>query len=240
MPWSWADTEYSILRVQHSLSTAYIQDFLSSLHSHDYELTPECSLSFRCTSLHDGPPSASSPWGYKGKVTLSHSHSCKLTNWWIVSALGAPCIDSHQVLIQSRSITASKIISKPTRSQPPSVSPNSRDYGLQVSMIMASKCISPNSLNHDLEMHLQTRSIMASKIISKPTRSQPPSVSPNSPDYGLQVSMIMASKCISPNSLNHDLEMHLQTRSIAASKFTRAWLPSASPIMFDHDHEVHH
>jgi len=54
-------TEYSIHRVQHTPSTASTQDCLSSLHSHDYELTPECSFSFRRASLHDRPPSASTP-----------------------------------------------------------------------------------------------------------------------------------------------------------------------------------
>src|SRR5882757_4912419 len=36
---STAYTEYSIYRVQHTPSTAYTQDCLSSLHSHDHELT---------------------------------------------------------------------------------------------------------------------------------------------------------------------------------------------------------
>jgi len=58
---STAYTEYSIHRVQHTPSTASTQDCLSSLHSHDYELTPECSFSFRHASLHNRPPSASSP-----------------------------------------------------------------------------------------------------------------------------------------------------------------------------------
>jgi len=57
---STAYTEYSIHRVQHTLSTA-LKDCLSSLRSHDYELTPECSFSFRRASIHDRPPSASSP-----------------------------------------------------------------------------------------------------------------------------------------------------------------------------------
>jgi len=153
MAWSWVDTEYSIHRVQHTLSTA-LKDCLSSLHSHDYELTPEWSFSFRRASIHDRPPSASSPWELKGKVTLSHSLGCELTNWWnTVSAPGAPSIDCPQVLVQSCSITASKCISKLARLRPPS----SHDHGLQV--------------------HLQTRSIMASKCISQLARSRPPSTS---------------------------------------------------------------
>jgi len=58
-------------QVQHTPSTASTQDCLSSLHSHDYELTPECSFSFRCTSIHDWPPSASSRCELKGN---SHCH----------------------------------------------------------------------------------------------------------------------------------------------------------------------
>jgi len=74
---STAYTEYSIHCVQHTPSTASTQDCLSSLHSHDYELTTECSYSFWRTSLHDRPPSASSPWELNGKVTLWHSHGCE-------------------------------------------------------------------------------------------------------------------------------------------------------------------
>ena len=64
-----AYTGYSIHRVQHTPGTASTQDCLSYLHSHDYELTPECSFSFRCASLHNPLPSASFPWDLKGKVT---------------------------------------------------------------------------------------------------------------------------------------------------------------------------
>jgi len=64
-------TEYSIHWVQHTLSTASSQDWLSSLHSHDYELTSQCSNSFWHASLHDRPPSASSPWQLK---VNSHCH----------------------------------------------------------------------------------------------------------------------------------------------------------------------
>jgi len=55
-------TDYSIHRVQYTPSTASTHDCSSSLHSHNQELTPECSFSFRRTSLHDRPPSASLPW----------------------------------------------------------------------------------------------------------------------------------------------------------------------------------
>ena len=58
---STASTEYSIHREQHTPNTSYTEDCLFSLHSHDYELTPECSFSFRRASLHDRPPSTSAP-----------------------------------------------------------------------------------------------------------------------------------------------------------------------------------
>ena len=72
-------------RVQHTLTTASTHDCLSSLHCHQYELTHECSFSFRRTSLHNRLSSARSPGELKGKVTLSHSRGSKLTNWWIES-----------------------------------------------------------------------------------------------------------------------------------------------------------
>jgi hypothetical protein len=96
---------------------------------------------------------------------------------------------------------------------PPSTHPISINHGLQVHLqtrlITASKCISEL---HDrgLQMHLQTRSIVASKCIS-------------------EFNLTSASKCISKlarlrppsvsqSSLNHGLPVHLQTPSRTASK----------------------
>jgi len=88
------------------------------------------------------------------------SHNYKLTSEYSVSSHCASLpnhrlqIDLLQVLLQSRSITASKCISKLAQSEPPSgiskharlrpptASPNSHNYGLQVPMFTASKCIS--------------------------------------------------------------------------------------------------
>jgi hypothetical protein len=115
-----------------------------------------------------------------------------------VSAPGAPSIDRLQVLVQSRSITASKCISKLPPSQP--------------------RNVSSNLLHRGLQMYLQTRTIMASKCISKLGRSRPPS--------------------ISPNSLDHDLGVHLQVHSITASKciskYARLLLPCAFRKSLDH------
>jgi len=170
-------------RVQHTPSTASAQYCLSSLHSHNYELTLECHVSFRCASLHDRPPSASSLWELKSKITFSHSHGCELTNWWIES--------QHQAC---RPSTACEYSSNLTRSRHPGVYPNSVDYGLQFRMITASKRIfklaqspPPSVSPYSLDYGLQVCTITASKCISEFTRSWPPSASMSSLDLGLQV-----------------------------------------------------
>jgi len=78
-------TKYSVHRAQHTPSTASTQVCLSSLHSCNYDWTPECSSCFRRASLQDQPPPASSPWEPKGMVTSSHSHGYESTNWRIES-----------------------------------------------------------------------------------------------------------------------------------------------------------
>jgi len=117
---------------------------------------------------------------------------------------------------------------------------------------MACKCIShlvrsrppgesPKSLDHDLQLDVQTRSIAASKCISKLAQSRPPVASPNTFNRGLHVHLqtrsITALNCISklarswppsaaPKSLNYSLPVYLQTRLITASecisKFSRS------------------
>jgi len=117
-----------------------------------------------------------------------------------VSATGSPSIDGLQVLVQSLSITASRLIPNCTESQPTSVSPNYLDYSLQVCTLIASKCKSPNLHNLGLHLHFKFRSIKISKCISKFTPSGPPSGSLNILNYRLRVHLqtclITASKCI--------------------------------------------
>jgi len=78
---------------------------------------------------------------------------------------GAPSIDRLQVLVQSRSINASKCLSKLPLLRPPSAS--------------------PNSLYHGLQVNLQTPSIMA----CKGEQSRRPSAASNSLDHNLGVDL---------------------------------------------------
>jgi hypothetical protein len=91
----------------------------------------------------------------------------------------------------------------------------------------------PNLLDYSMQVHLQTRSITASKCIFKLAPLLCPSASPNSLDHGIQVHLqsgsITASWWISklarlrslgasPNSLDHSLQVYPQSRAITASK----------------------
>jgi len=135
--------------------------------------------------------------------------------------------------------TASKYLSNLARSRPPSASPNSLDHGLQVYL-----------QTHSITA-CKLRTIMASKCISKLARSRPPSASLSSLDLSLQVHLqthsitaskciseftITASKCISqlarlrpPSLHHHGLQLHLQTGSITASKCISEITQSPSP-----------
>jgi hypothetical protein len=93
---------------------------------------------------------------------------------------------------------------------------------------MTSKCISKldrsrrsSSHDHGLQVHLQTRSITASKCISEFNLISASKCISELLDLGLQMHQetpsITASKCISELH-HHGLQLHLQTRSIMASK----------------------
>ena len=92
----------------------------------------------------------------------------------------------------------------------------------------------PISLDHSLQVHVQTRSITASMCTSNLARSRPPSASVSSLNLGLQVHLqthrITSSQCISKlaqsrphsgslSSLNLSLQLHLQPRSVLGSQF---------------------
>jgi len=160
MQWSGVNTKYSIHRAQRTPSTAYTT----------YCIIPTSTVSRSQPVFHiPADPVV---------LNCVHSHNCELTNEWSLSSRHTslpnyhPQIDSLQILLQPRSIMASKWISKFALSRPPSASLNLLKQCLQVYLrtisITASKCISKltplrpsSSQDHGKAVHLQTRSIMA-------------------------------------------------------------------------------
>jgi len=206
---------YSIHQVQHLHKTVRLP-FIQMITSWPLNVASFSGIPPYTINHHQ----SSSPWELNAKFTLSQSHVCQLKNWWMESQhLARLSIDCLQVLVQSRTIPASKFaqlwppkcISKLAWLRPSSASPNSLNYSLQTCTIAASKCISKlvwlrrtNCLiaasmfarSWPPSTYLQTRMITASKCIYKLAWSLPPSVSQNLLNYGLQVRTIMASKCI--------------------------------------------
>jgi len=151
-----------------------------------------------------------------------HLMRCQSTASWYSSKLTRlrpPSFHNHSlhVILQPCSIMASKCISKLAELWCPSESPYSLDYGLQSSHDSILPSADP-----------QTRLTSASKCISKLVRLQPP-----------KFSQSWSCKCISPKSLDHSIQLYLQTGSITASKFKQSWSSSASPHSLDHDLGVH-
>jgi len=133
---------------------------------------------------------------------------------------------------------ASKCNSKVNRSRPPSLSSNSLDYSLETRSITASKCISKLAQLWPPSAYLHTRLITAST-----------SASLISLVYVLQVSTIMPSKCIyrlalprsrivCPNTLAYHLQLHLDTYSITpwewVSGFTCSSVSGTAWIALEH------
>jgi len=158
MQWTWVNAGCSIHRVLHTPSTGSSQDQLSPATSQLSSLGGPY-----CTQLSTFP-----------RLRV---------NQWIESQL-----PSH----------LPSDLPPPNR-LPASTPPISIDHGLQVYLqtrrITAFKFASSRTPS----AYLQTRSIAASKCISKLARSRP--------------------KSASPNSLDHALKVHLSTRSITASKY---------------------
>ena len=175
------------------------------------------------------------------RTTASKSYSNLLWTW---SARAPPyeldhCLEVH---LQIHWIIAFNYISKFTRSRPPS----SHDLGLQKLITKLSRSWPPsassNSLNFVLQVCtimacsacLHTRSITASKCISKLAWSGPQSASLSSLDHGLyvylQTGSITTSACISnlapspPQSVSHNSLNH----SVVNCWGWNAYIPSST------------
>jgi len=239
MPWSRVNTEYSVHRVQHTPSTAYteysihrvkhtlntayteysihrVQHTLSSAYT-AYCIFPRSTVprSQPVFSALSGP--CCTKFSTFPQLRVNQWIECQLPphmppdllppdslppDWlppdWAPSDQSPPdqpppstpsiLIDyGLQVYLPTRSITASKCISEFTWSRPPSASPNSLNYNLQVHLwvhlISRSPSASSNLLDRGLQVHLWVNSISVSKCISKHAQSWPP-ISPSKSDGG--------------------------------------------------------
>ena len=243
MSWSWVYTECSIHRLNHRPKTVCVPFILMITRWH---LIVASASRVPPYTIDRNP--TSSPSELKDKVTLSQSHGCELTNWWNVSQHPARlCINCRQVTIQTCSITSSMFawscrssacptsLDSATKfpwSWPPTACPISLNYGFHTRLITASTWISklaellpprvqtawsrpPSSHDHCHQIHI---SILAG--------SRPPSASPHLLHYGLQVRMIMSSRC--------NLQSHSITTSECIPEFTWSSFPGAPRIALKH------
>jgi len=181
MPWLWVNTEYNLTpsvayternipRIQLSSSVASTQDCLLSLHSHDYELTPECCFTIWCASLQIDCNQSALNKSFTSAVTLWHSHGFELITVWIGFQYSV-CLPS----------TASRS--------------NTSNYPSNLAQSYCASA-SPNSLDHCLGVHSQEYSVVAFKCISKLTRLQFPRSHDDFLQVHLQAQSITACKCI--------------------------------------------
>jgi len=91
----------------------------------------------------------------------------------------------------------------------------------------------PFSLDHGLQVHLQTCSITGSKCVSKLTRFRPPSLHDHGLPVPLQTGLIMASKFVQSQPPSAYLQTRMITASKCISKPTRSWPPSVSANSLD-------
>jgi len=206
-----AYTAYSIHRVQH-LPKIVCLPFVLMITSWPLNVTlvsgvPPYTIHRHQTSL---------PWELKRKVTLSQSHGGDLNNWWKDSQHPA-----------RHPLTSSKSSSKLAWLLPPCAFPNSLDYGLQTCWIAASRCISPKSVEHCLQVYHQTRSITSSKSIYNLTWSLPWSVSLSSLTRHFQAELKLLSStacnyspdipCVDGELYRYiDTEMRIQTEFMSS------------------------
>jgi len=172
---STAYTEYSIHWVLHTPCTAWSQDRLSPTPQPISHLSADHVV---LSSLHLHNYESTNEYSLSSRCTSLPNHRLQ--------------IDRLLVLLQPRSIMASKCISKLARSQPPSVSLKPLDYSLHVRTITASMCI------------------------SNLARSWPPSASLNSLEYGLSVQLEVHSKLRGYEGLPGHDERHILRGSMNA------------------------
>jgi len=205
-------TKHSILRVQHTLSTAYPDFCIHHVMHHPNTNCLPLPASFSslgrpcCTQFSIFPWLQVNHW-FESQFLWPLPPKLPPPDWPPPNTAQISPDHGLQVHVQTCSITILECISKFTRSRHLSVSPHLHNYGLEVRPITA------------FQVHLQTSLIAASECISKLARLRHPSVS--------------------PNLLYHGLQVYLQTHSVMASKIAQSWPPRTSPVLLDHGPRVH-
>jgi len=202
MPWLSVNTEYSIHRVQHTLGTAYTKYCIHWVLHHRIISCPQppASLSARSGPCWTQFSTFPQLWICQWNESQPASHmppdlpppDSLALDWlppdWPPShqlppdqppPCTPPIVIDHglKIWLLTRSITASNCISEFTRSQPPRASPNSVKHDLPVHLwvqsISQSLSASPNSLDPGLQALLSVQSISVSQSISKHAQSRP-------------------------------------------------------------------
>jgi len=128
-------------------------------------------------------------------------------------------------------------------SWPPRTAPNSLDYSLQLYLQTHSITASKFTWSCPPSVSLWTQSIKVSTCNSKVARSWHSRASSHSLHHGVQGGPIMISKCLSPNFLDHSLQVHLRSFWIMSSqcifKLAELRLPTISPNTLDSELHVY-
>jgi len=179
MPWSWVDTEYSILRVRHTPSTAYTNSTIHRVQHPPKIVRLPFILMTRSWPRNIFSDSSVPPYMIDRHLPGLHDSSKEKSHCpiptvasWLTDESNlstrrgihrpppspGPIPLSHclGVHIQTLSIMASHWGSKLAQLRPPSSHNQGLQVHLQTRSIMASKCICPSSLNHGLPVHFQT------------------------------------------------------------------------------------
>jgi hypothetical protein len=288
MPWSWVDIQYSIHRVQHTLSTtntkysihrvkhrlstAYTEYCIHPVHHtpstayteysiHRVQHIPSTALrEYSIHRVHHIPSTALREYCIH---RVQHTPSTAYTEYSIHRVQHTPITayteySIHRVQCSPKNVCLPCILmitSWPLNVASASGMPPYTINRHQLAHHARSKVMSPyhshvyESIHWWIESQHPARcpspgfkyssSLAQSwppKFISNLTRSRPPSITPNSHDYSLQLCTIIASKCIctlawsrsqsaSLSSINHGCQVHLETRWITdlecISEFTR-------------------
>jgi len=257
--------------VQHSPNTvdtkcSIYQCLHTSLHSDDYNSTHEYWFGWLFIGRQYRPLPVSSLLELSAKVNSGHSYISKWNNQWIesqylahlvINCLQINCLQIMSLLINWLQINSLQINSLQIKS----LHINSLPINcLQLKCLQIHQQMDNIKINYLLINRFQTNhfhillsctSIMAFKYITKLTWWWNSWLNDHGLNMQLESCLFMAANsaqlwppCVTPNPLNHSLQVPLQTSLTMASKyistFTQSVPPTDSQTSFNHSLPVHH